>query len=108
MSAVLRRVSLLTVVLLVAAAGGACSTGKPNHGVFSFTVIGIVANGTGTCVATKYSGPYSHNGQVCAGARLGNPGECIQFGVSNINAAHSTLPAIGPITVVDITQCSGL
>ena len=95
-------------ILVVACGISACTGNGSNHGVFSFAVTGRVSNPAGTCVTTKYSGPYSHDGQVCAGRRLGAAGQCVRFGVSNFNAAHSSLPAIGGVALVDSAQCSGL
>lgn len=107
-SAAARQGVVLSAILAGACAIAACSGNGSNHGVFSFGVTGRVSNPAGTCVTTKYSGPYSHDGEVCAGTRLGTIGQCVRFGVSNLNAAHSSLPAIGGVAVVDSAQCTGL
>jgi hypothetical protein len=78
----------------------------PNSGIFTFGVVGRVSNSAGTCVVTSYRGPYSRNGMLCTGTRLGVLGQCVSFSVSNINAAHSDEPSVGRITVLDEANCN--
>lgn len=85
---------------------GATSCGAgPNSGVVSLGVVGRVANAPGTCVSTSYTGPYANHGTLCTDKRLGKYGQCVSFGVSNVNAARSSEPAVGGVRVVNTSEC---
>jgi hypothetical protein len=101
-----RSVQVMAALGLTGAVMGCGSHLGQNSGTFTFGVVGRVSNAAGTCVVTSYRGPYSKNGTLCTGTRLGVTGQCVSFSVSNINAAHSDEPSVGRITVLDEANCS--
>jgi hypothetical protein len=101
-----RSVQVMAALGLTGALMGCGSLGGPNSGIFTFGVVGRVSNASGTCVVTSYRGPYSRNGMLCTGTRLGVTGQCVSFSVSNLNAAHSDEPSVGGVTVLDEANCN--
>lgn len=92
-------------VVLCALFLSACVSSHDSSGVYTVSVRGRISNRSGSCVTTNDRNAYVKGGTLCAGRRLGKKGQCISFFVSNKNAAHSSLPTVSRIEVLNSSRC---
>jgi hypothetical protein len=102
-----RKLGVTAMVVVALMLAGACGRSGVNAGIHSVFYAGRVSNAAGTCVLTEPLLPYVRHGLLCAGERLGEKGNCIEFTGSNINAATSDLPTVSGVHQIAAMYCRG-